>query len=67
VGYGLGPYAVGLLSSALGGTHSLGVGIMIINGVTMSLATLLLVILSRRTEIACGPWDTVRFATQKLS
>jgi predicted MFS family arabinose efflux permease len=67
VGYGLGPYAVGLLSSALGSSHSLGVGIMIVNGVTMSLATLLLVVLSRRREIACGPWDTVRLTTQQLS
>jgi predicted MFS family arabinose efflux permease len=53
VGYGLGPYAVGLLSSALGSSHSLGVGIMIVNGVAMLLATLLLVVLSHRREIAC--------------
>ena len=67
VGYGLGPYAVGLLSSMLGSSRSLGVGIMAVNGVTMSLATLLLVTLSRRPEIACGPSETVMFPTQELS
>ena len=62
VGYGLGPYAVGLLSSALGGSRSLGVGMMIVNVVAMSIATLLFVVLSHRKEIACCPRGTVSFS-----
>jgi len=67
VGYGLGPYAVGLLSTALGGPRSLGVGIMIVNGVTMTLAALLLVRLSRRREIACDAEGGAGFRAQEQS
>jgi len=67
VGYGLGPYAVGLLSTTLGGPRSLGVGIMIVNGATMTLAALLLVKLSRRREIACDAEAVASFRTQEQS
>jgi len=67
VGYGLGPYAVGLVSSALGSSHSLGVGIMLVNGTTMTLAAVLLVKLSHRTEIAADPRSSLSLGTQEPS
>ena len=58
-------WIVKLLSTALGGPRSLGVGIMIVNGVTMTLAALLLVRLSRRRDIAGDAEGFASFRTQE--
>lgn len=52
VGYGIGPYAVGFMSTAIGGDQSLRQGMAIVCAVAMLLATLALIVAARFYDAA---------------
>lgn len=67
VGYGVGPFAVGALSTAIGGADSLRQGMAIVCAATMALAALALILGARwhaRAAVRCESYGDERAASQ---